>query len=281
MILHMTELPDYCQIWDETYARALEGKLNPGDTEDRFWSDQENVDRFVKHLLDKKGGRIEDNIASMNIPPGSTVLDIGAGPGTLAVPLALTGCWVTAIEPSIPMGEAMEKYRMQMHAPKITGIRKRWENVTPEEAGSHDFVIASRSLMFGDLRENMLKMDGAAKKAVHIYWYLTSKSSSWGHEDLWPALHGKQYYSAPNATVLWNALNQLDIYANINLKTETKGHFYPTIEELHEDYYGRLTASEKWQKDIVDAYLEKRIEISDEGIHVPSTSYLAHIWWEK
>jgi len=42
-----------------------------------------------------------------------------------------------------------------------------------------------------------------------------------------------------------------------------------------------LTASEKWQKDIVNAYLEKRIEITDEGIHVPGTSYLAHIWWEK
>ncbi len=50
----MTELPDYCQIWDETYTRALEGKLNPGDTEDSFWSNQENVDRFVKHLLNKK-----------------------------------------------------------------------------------------------------------------------------------------------------------------------------------------------------------------------------------
>ncbi|RBQ25495.1 MAG: hypothetical protein ALMCE001_02760 [Methanocorpusculum sp. MCE] len=50
----MMELPDYCQIWDETYALALEGKLSPGDTEDSFWSNQENVDRFVKHLLNKK-----------------------------------------------------------------------------------------------------------------------------------------------------------------------------------------------------------------------------------
>ena len=207
MILDMTELPDYCQIWDETYTHALEGKLTPGDTEDSFWSDQENVDRFVKHLLNNKGGVIEDNVPSMYIHPESTVLDIGAGPGTLAVPLALRGCRVTTIEPSIPMGEAMEKYRICMHAPKIAEIRKRWENVTQEEAGSHDYVIASRSLMFGDLRKNMLKMDGAAKKAVHIYWYLTSKSSSWGHEDLWPALHGKPYYSAPNAVVLWNALN--------------------------------------------------------------------------
>ena len=281
MILDMIELPDYCQIWDETYALALEGKLNSGDTEDSFWSNQENVDRFVKHLLDKKGGRIEDNIASMNIPPGSTVLDIGAGPGTLAVPLACAGCQVTTIEPSIPMGKAMEDYRQHMQAPKISEIRKRWENVTPKEAGLHDYVIASRSLMFGNLRENMLKMDGAARKAVHIYWYLTSKSSSWGHEDLWQSLHGKPYHSAPNATVLWNALNQLDIYANINLKTEKNGHLYSSVSDMQEDYYGRLSATEPWQKEIVNAYLENTIEKTDAGIRVPSTSYLAHIWWEK
>ena len=275
------ELPDYCQIWDETYALALEGKLNPGDTEDSFWSNQENVDRFVKHLLNKKGGRIEDNIASMNIPPGSTVLDIGAGPGTLAVPLACAGCRVTTIEPSVAMGKAMEQYRQHIQAPEISEIRKRWENVTPKEAGLHDYVIASRSLMFGNLRENMLKMDGAAKKGVHIYWYLTSKSSSWGHEDPWQSLHGKPYYSAPNAAVLWNALNQLGIYANINLKTETNGHLYSTVSDMQEDYYGRLSAAEPWQKEIVNAYLENTIEKTDAGIRVPSTSYLAHIWWEK
>ncbi|ABN07214.1 hypothetical protein Mlab_1045 [Methanocorpusculum labreanum Z] len=277
----MMELPDYCQLWDETYALALEGKLSSGDTEDSFWSNQENVDRFVKHLLNKKGGRIEDNIASMHIPPGSTVLDIGAGPGTLAVPLACAGCQVTTIEPSVPMGKAMEEYRQHMQAPHISEIRKRWENVTPQEAGLHDYVIASRSLMFGNLRENMLMMDGTAKKGVHIYWYLTSKSSSWGHEDLWQSLHGKPYYSAPNASVLWNALNQLGVYANIDLKTKTNGHLYSTVLDMQEDYYGRLEAKEPWQKDIVNADLDNKYETTDAGIRVPSTSYLAHIRWEK
>lgn len=277
----MTEERDYSQIWDETYALALEGKLQDGDTEDGFWSIQENVDRFVKHLLHKKGGKIEDNIASMKIPPGSTVLDIGAGPGTLAVPLAKAGCLVTTIEPSIPMGNAMEQYRQYMQAPKIAEIRKRWEDVTPKEAGLHDYVIASRSLMFGNLRENMLKMDAAAKKGVHIYWYLTSKSSSWGHDDLWPILHKKPYHSAPNAVVLWNALNQLGIYANIELKAERHGHFYPTVSDMQEDYHGRLMATEPWQKEIVNAYLENKYEQTDAGFRVPSTSHLAHIWWEK
>ncbi len=277
----MTEERDYCQIWDETYALALEGKLKDGDNGDYFWSKQENVDRFVKRLLDKKGDRIEDNISAMHIPPGSTVLDIGAGPGTLAVPLSCAGCLVTTVEPSVSMGNAMEQYRQYMQAQKITEIRKRWEDVNPIEAGFHDYVIASRSLMFGNLRENMLKMDGAAKKGVHLYWYLTSRSASWGNDDLWPILHKKTYHSAPNAVILWNALNQLGIHANIDLKAEKNSHLYPTISNMQEDHYGRLLAEETWQKEIVNAYLENKYEKIDGVVRVPNISHLAHIWWEK
>ncbi len=43
----------------------------------------------------------------MAIPPGSRVLDIGAGPGTFAIPLARGGCAVTAIEPLSVMREVL------------------------------------------------------------------------------------------------------------------------------------------------------------------------------
>ncbi len=76
-------------------------------------------------------------------------------------------------------------------------------------------------------------------------------------------------------------MNQLGIYANINLKTETNGHLYSTVSDMQEDYYGHLSAAEPWQKEIVNAYLENTIEKIDAGIRVPITSYLAHIWWEK
>ena len=61
--------------------------------------------------------RIEAQLEAMQIPPGSTVLDIGTGPGTLAVPLALAGCDVTVVEPSAGMRAAMREYRVSSWAP--------------------------------------------------------------------------------------------------------------------------------------------------------------------
>jgi len=113
----------------------LRRKERMGEGGGKFWSNQDVVDRFVRNLITGDRSRIEGQIAGMQIPPGSSVLDIGAGPGTLAVPLALAGCRVTVVEPSVPMGEAMEKYHRVVNAPALRAIRSRWEDVSPGEAG--------------------------------------------------------------------------------------------------------------------------------------------------
>lgn len=272
---------DYFLIWDEQHARSVAQKEKMGEGGGKFWSDQGVVDRFVQNVVSGNPERMEKQIAEMKIAPGSSVLDIGAGPGTLAVPLACRGCHVTTVEPSEPMGIAMDQYRRMMHAPPIQEIRKCWEDVTPEEAGVHDVVIASRSLMMGDIRNSLLKMDGAAKSAVHLYWFLTPPSASGGNEELWPILHGEPYCSGANADVLWNCLCQLGIYANIAVETKDKSQHYGSFSEMQEDYYNRLSVSEEWQKNIVDAFLLDRAVREGQGYVIPGVSRTAHIWWEK
>ena len=252
-----------------------------GEGGGKFWSDQGVVDRFVQNVIAGDPSRMEKQVAEMRISPNSSVLDIGAGPGTLAVPLALAGCRVTTVEPSEPMGLAMEKYRDMMHAPPIQEIRKRWEDVTPEEAGVHDVVVASRSLIMGDIRNSLLKMDAAARHAVHLYWFLTPPSASGGNEELWPILHGEPYCNEANADILWNALCQIGIYANITVKTKDKSQHYPSFSAMQEDYYNRMSVSEEWQRNIVDAFLLDRAVREESGYVIPGVSRTAHIWWEK
>ncbi|HJK77874.1 MAG TPA: class I SAM-dependent methyltransferase [Methanocorpusculum sp.] len=272
---------DYCRLWDEQHARSVAQKEKMGEGRGAFWSDQGVVDRFVQNVIAGDPSRMEKQIAEMQIPPGSSVLDIGAGPGTLAVPLSRAGCSVTTVEPSEPMGIAMERYRRMMHAPPIREIRKCWEDVTPEEAGVHDVVVASRSLIMGDIRNSLLKMDAAAKKSVHLYWFLTPPSASGGNEELWPILHGEPYCSEANADILWNCLCQLGIYANIFVETKDKSQHYSSFSEMQEDYYNRMSVAEEWQKHIVDAFLLDRAVREESGYVIPGVSRTAHIWWEK
>jgi SAM-dependent methyltransferase len=272
---------DYVCLWDEQHARSLAQKERMGEGGGMFWSNQDVVDRFVRNVISGDQSRIENQIAGMHIPPGSSVLDIGAGPGTLAVPLALAGCKVTVIEPSVPMAAALDKYRRLVNAPPIRVIQNCWEDISPVDAGVHDVVVASRSLMMGDIRNSLLKMDAAAKHAVHLYWFLSSPSFSKGNVVLWPVLHGEPYYSEANADTLWNALCQLGIYANISVETKDKSQRYSGFEEMRLDYYNHLSVREDWQREIVDAFLLKRAVPDGLEFVVSGCSRTAHIWWEK
>ena len=109
---------DYISLWDEQHARSLAQKERMGEGCGTIWSNQDFVDRFLRNLVFGDRSRIEGQIAGMQIPPGSSVLDIGAGPGTLAVPLALAGCQVTVVESSVLMVEAMGNYRRLVNAPR-------------------------------------------------------------------------------------------------------------------------------------------------------------------
>ena len=252
-----------------------------GENSGRFGSSQDVVDRFARNVVSGDRSRIENQIAGMQISPGSSVLDIGAGPGTLAVPLALMGCRVTTVEPSAPMGAAMEEYRRTVNAPPIREIRSRWEDVGPEEAGVHDVVVASRSLIMGDIRNSLLKMDAAARRAVHLYWFISSPHAPGGNAELWPALYGEPYYGEANADVLWNILYQLGIYANVKVDARDRVRRYSGFDEMKQDFYNRFFVKEDWQREIVDAFLLDRAVPDGSGYVVLGSSRTAHIWWEK
>jgi 16S rRNA A1518/A1519 N6-dimethyltransferase RsmA/KsgA/DIM1 with predicted DNA glycosylase/AP lyase activity len=76
-----------------------------------FWSRKTNVDRLFSTKSVKLMARASPQLETLPIKQGARVLDIGAGPGTLAVPLSKSGCEVTAVEPSEAMVASLEDYR--------------------------------------------------------------------------------------------------------------------------------------------------------------------------
>mgnify|MGYP002410802973 FL=1 len=276
-----SEKPDYIRMWDEQMARAFRQKRTAGEDNETFWDNPVNVDRYVRRLKNDDRGRVQTQLDSMNIASGSSVLDIGAGPGTLSVPLALSGCPVTVVEPSSPMIEGIETYRRLTDAPPIRILHTTWEDAAPEEIGRHDVVIASLSLMMENIRDCIKKMDDCAESAVHLFWFLIPPSLSRGNKELWPLLHGEPYDYEPTADILWNVLFQLGIYANLTVESRTVGQAYTSVEEMHQDYYTRVLAKTDEQKSIVDRYLGERMRKTDNGFVLPGISKTAHIWWEK
>jgi ubiquinone/menaquinone biosynthesis C-methylase UbiE len=216
----------------------------------------------------------------MGIPEGSRVLDIGAGPGTYAVPLALQGCSVTAVEPS-PVMRDLLKTRMTMEKVKnITIIPKRWEDVDPAVLGDpFDAVIASFSLTMMDMGDALAKMHTVCRGTVHLYWFLTSPAWAKVNRDLWPLLHGGTFPGEPTADWLWQILYEMGIFASI--LPEPLGTFsrYRDLDDAMEEFRERLNCTTPAQEEIVRNYFNAVLRQDEAGFILGERTRSAHIWW--
>nr|WP_319378014.1 class I SAM-dependent methyltransferase [uncultured Methanocorpusculum sp.] len=217
----------------------------------------------------------------MNIPAGSTVLDIGAGPGTLAVPQAGSGCQVTVVEPSKPMIAALDQYRRFRNVEAEIGVvPAAWEDVDSGTLGRYDYVISSFALSVPDLKEALGKMHQAAAKEVHIFWFMNDAVWDVTYSKLWESLHGEKYWPKPKADVVWNCLYQMGIYADITVYPMRDNRGYPDLKSAVEDYSDRMDAHDERQKTIIEDYLQNVLVKREDGnLGFPEEGLYAHISW--
>lgn len=121
-------------------------KKNSGTQSASFWNNRAEGYSRKGNNRDKKISEVIDMVRSVNIDiNGAEILDIGAGPGTLAIPLARMGAKVTAIDISEQMLKRLEKKAYEEDLPVKT-ILSSWSDIdldVSEFRGRFDIVIAS------------------------------------------------------------------------------------------------------------------------------------------
>lgn len=263
--------------WRQQRLALLEARNSEGNS---FWNDKKAIkSHFIRNLNDWRD-HAEARIAGMGIKDGSRVLDIGAGTGTLSVPLAAHGCNVTAVEPSTVMGEALVEYQHEQKTREITLIQKHWENVSLDELGEpYDAVIASYSLMVTDIGEAITKMQRSCRGNVHIFWFLTQPLWAQVNVGVWKQLHGTEFCGEPTADCLWQVLYEVGIYANLAVESGCDPSYYATIEDAVTEFHGRTNCATPEQDAILRAYFTRTLVNSGKGYYVNGRALGAHLWW--
>ena len=248
------------------------------------WSDPERCRKFDRMAKADNWKESWNRIHAMHLTPESKVLDIGAGPGTLAIPIAGIARHVTAVEPAPGMMECLRENIHESGILNIDVLQKKWEDVdiSVDLECPYDVVVASYSLGVPDLKDALLKMDAASGKYVYIFWF-ADMQSLWrrNYGPIWEQLFGVPQREKQKPNIIFNLLNQIGIYASVEVTKEEHVTVFAGIEEAVADQSEGLRLKTDEQILILRDFLTRTLQPEDGRYMLKGRSYQAKIWWEK
>jgi len=276
----MHRIIDWNELWKALHVSSperAEKDRNPAAHWDKRAAAYRRVTRDERSAT-------EQELAILGVQPGETVLDMGAGTGRLAVPVARTAAHVTALDPSEGM---LAILRERMAAEGLTNyscLRKRWEDATiGRDVEPHDIVVAAFSLGFYDLAAALEKLDAAARRAVYIFWH----AGEWrnpGEMALYRTVFGDEAAGEkgyPDYIFPVNILHDAGIYPNVRIYRAAWDAVYDSVEDaarawaaMHNPGMEDLTPVREYftrvlRKDGSGKYIETAVRPT------------AAVWWEK
>jgi SAM-dependent methyltransferase len=127
-----------------------------------------------------------DVLRSM-VQPGETWLDIGAGAGRYALPIALAGAKVIALDPSKGMLAGLKEAATEFQVEGVTAIEARWPAANPPTA---DVAFISHvAYDIEDIGSFLDAMEASARRICVAV--LLAEAPATQAATLWPAVHGE------------------------------------------------------------------------------------------
>ncbi|NLO29028.1 MAG: class I SAM-dependent methyltransferase [Methanosarcina mazei] len=272
---------DWNKVWKDTLEKQL--ALNRNVDCSSIWHGEKNARQFWRMFQDDKARAVtEKRIKDLKLSPDSRVLDIGSGPGTLAIPIARQVAHVTAVEPSDGMMNVMQENIKEYGIENIDTVHKDWEavDVRSDLSAPYDVVFASYSLGMKDIRASIRKMMDASSKYIYLYWFAGETSWDMHSRKLWPSLHGCEYQPAPKCDVLYNVLYDMEIYPNVSVFPFEHIHRYANFEEAVEDFKSYYNVTSDSQETVLRDYLEGILEPDNGNLIQRGWSTRVKMWWE-
>jgi len=229
----------------------------------------------------KSTAYVELILSQLPLDPSLTVLDVGSGPGTLAIPLARRVRAVTAIDFSRGMLNTLDELAREEKITNIRTVQCAWEDDWQGKGlQPHDLAIASRSMGVKDLNAALAKINSYGSR----YIFLTDRIGSTPFEDAAFQALGRSFTPGPDYIYTLNVLYSMGIHPNVKILNLERDITYPSMAEAIKSYswmFHDLTPAENLA---LEKYITGKI-IHAEGdkitVRRDSPPRWALIWWEK
>jgi SAM-dependent methyltransferase len=219
-------------------------------------------------------------LCQLPLQPEFTVLDIGSGPGTLAIPIAKKVKKVTAIDFSPVMLSHLNSFAQDEHLDNIVTERLAWEDDWSGKIVPHDIAIASRSMAVSALTEALRKIDAYALR----YVFITDRITSTPFDAAAFAALGRHFDPGPDYIFTVNILYSMGIYANIEVLQLDCDSIYQSLEDAFQSYQWMFKEMTVAETQALYRYLERKATPMPDGrikITKDEPPRWALIWWKK
>ena len=156
--------------------------------------------------------RVDDPVVNrllQEAAPHHTLIDVGAGGGRLALPLALRCRRVIAVEPSPSMVSVLREQLSDFDIANVTVVASRWEEAEVEPA---DLVLCVHMLYtIRDIAPFVRKLEAHARERVLVILFQNAPQAR--VHALWERLHGEPRQPLPSLAEFQAVLRELGIEA--------------------------------------------------------------------
>lgn len=161
------------------------------------------------------------------VGPDDTVMDVGAGGGRLALPIALKCRSLVAVEPSESMASVLTQQAQESRIENVSVVQNEWQDAVVEPV---DIVLCAHVLYtIRNIGEFLRKLGSHAKKTVLVVVYNAPPQSQ--IYPLWKEVHGKERLALPSLPQLKEVLEELGISYQVNWMPPQPARGFDTLEQ--------------------------------------------------
>jgi SAM-dependent methyltransferase len=207
-------------------------------------------------------------------------LDVGAGFGALALPLARRLAHVTAMEPSAAMAGALRAGAASAGLANVTVIEARW-GAAPMRP--HDLVICAHVGGLLDGNSPFLREAGTvARRLVAFVRDLPGgpDDDKFFYRELYPALLGRAYEHRCRADDTVAGLERLGIRPAVTPIEYSSDQPFDSLDEACDFWMTYMGLEGEWPRDYLRRFLSGRLERRDGELVAPFRKHAAVIAWQ-
>jgi len=202
------------------------------------------------------------------------VLEIGAGPGTLTIPLAETVKKVVAIESSEMAVEYLKRNIKGSRVENVEIMNRNWMEVDDHEIKDRfDLVACSHFLwQVRDLEKHLEKMENASRKYCAVIQPAGRDSMV---KEMWTKITGESYNGKfdPDADYFaYLILRQWGRLVNVRLMNYGIERNFEQEVRYIASFMGKYVEVDTHMKEIIEQY------VSEKGLHKEKRSAVV-MWW--